>query len=119
MVRIAASTLRRISDLLALVIEVPGTSPYLVNEGRQLVGDLEEKLPLPRSFEETSGVELGEVQMTRLSGFLDLIGGAPSTPPDLARDARDCAARMWETTDTFRLIDIERASEQESDAHSA
>ena len=119
MVRLAATTLRQVTDLLALVTDIPGTPPYLVEEGRQIMGDLEEQLPLPRSPEETSGVELSDVEVTRISGFLDLLGGAPSTPPDVARDARDCAAQMWETTDTFRLIDITDAAREQARARTA
>lgn len=96
----------RATDLLALVTDLPVTPAALVEEGRRLMGDLEERLPPPRRRHTaalaTTAVELPAELLTRVSGFLDVLSGAPDVSPDVRDDAAQLAEQLWDALDAAR-----------------
>ena len=100
MVEIPAHSARRVSELLDLVHELPCTPAHLRDDALRIDRRLEEQLPPARARHtmvlQTRLVHMDHDEAVEVAGFLDLLSGAPSTPPDVGRDIADCADQMWQ-----------------------
>jgi len=118
---ILATLAHRATDLLVLVTDLPVTPPALVEEGRRLMGDLEERLPPPRQHTgalATAAIDLPAELLTRVSGFLDVLSGAPDVSPDVRDDAAQCAEQLWDALDAARAGQADQANQAEQGAAS-
>ena len=99
MVEIPAHSARRITELLDLMHELPSTLSHLREDSLRILQRFEEQLPPARNRRtmalQTQLVHVDHDEAVEIAGFLDLLSGAPSTPPDVGRDAADCADQLW------------------------
>jgi hypothetical protein len=97
-----------VADLLTLLAETPSTPGQLRDEVEERAEELGMAIPvLPHQWSAgqrraPDPAHLDLVTATGIAGMLELLAELPSTPPDIADDARGHAQTIW------ALIDAER-----------
>ena len=90
-----------VTRLLELLAELPSTPPFVAEDARRRMADLEELVPPPVRHQHAGErhrhgtVTVRTVPATAIAGLLELLAELPSTPPAVAEDARRRAESLW------------------------
>jgi hypothetical protein len=90
-----------VADLLTLLAETPSTPGQLRDEVEERAEELGLAIPhIPHQWaagqrRAPDAAQLDLVTATGIAGMLELLAELPSTPPDIADDARSHAETIW------------------------
>lgn len=92
---------RIVVGLLELLADLPSTPREIRDEARERAFELGAAMPSPPKRPAAGGrlpmasVTIDVVAATGVAGLLELLAEMPSTPPDVATDARHHAQSVW------------------------
>jgi hypothetical protein len=100
-VTLTVATARCAVDLLQLLVELPSTPPMVATGAQQHIAAIEQQLPPPHHSQpwdlehpRSDTVVLDPATADAVAELLELFAAMPSTPPELASDARSQAAAI-------------------------